>query len=174
MSKSTLGWVKALYILLAILYIITGIIFYVNPITSEYILGTFIGSLMLVYGVFIVITYFTSVSFKSVWALILGILMIVLGFLIWTDVFKTMNIVGVMVGIGFMLAGAFRCYQSFQFKDLGLSTWWLMLVLGILTLIVGCILVFNPSVSGGYFTILVGSSFLVNGISDLITGIFAL
>lgn len=173
MSKSTSGWARVLYILLAILYIIAGIYFFTNPVLGEYVLGNFIAAMMLVYGIMMVIAYFTATSFKSIWTLILGILMIVLGIVIFSNVFNSMNVLGVIIGIGFVCAGAFRIYQSFQFKDFGLSTWWLMLILGILTLIVGGILIFNPSTSGGYFAILVGSSFLVNGISDLITGLFA-
>ncbi len=173
MSKSSLGWARVLYVLLAVLYIITGIYFFTSPVLAEYVLGNFIGAMMLVYGIMMIIAYFTATSFKSIWTLVLGILMVVLGIVIFSNVFDTMNVLGVIVGVGFIAVGAFRTYMSFQLKDAGLSTWWLILVLGILTLIVGCILVFNPSASGGYFTILVGSSFLVNGISDLCTALFA-
>ncbi|MEY8381156.1 HdeD family acid-resistance protein [Ileibacterium valens] len=172
MSKSSFGWAKVLYILLAILYIITGIYFFTSPVLAEYVLGNFIGAMMLVYGVIMIIAYFMSSTFKSIWTLILGILMVVLGIVIFANVFDTMNVLGVIMGIGFICAGAFRIYQGFQVKDMGLSQWWMLLILGILTLIVGCILTFNPSVSGGYFTIWVGSSFLVNGISDLCTALF--
>ncbi|MCF0245234.1 MAG: DUF308 domain-containing protein [Ileibacterium sp.] len=172
MNKS-LGWVKILYILMAVLYIIAGITFFVNPITSEVVLGTFIGAMMVVYGIMMVVAYFTASNFKSVWALLLGIALIVLGLVVWTNLFDSMNVIGVFVGIAFLFSGAYKTYASFQFKDLGLPGWVWILITGIATLIVGGIMVFNPSVSGGYFTILVGASFLTDGIADLILGLTA-
>lgn len=168
MSKSSLGWVKVLYVLLAILYIITGLYALFNPVAFELTLGLFIGCMMIAYGVMMVIAYFMAAHFKSVWTLILGILLVVLGFVVASNLFESMNVIGIIAGIAFICSGAFKIYQSFQVKDLGIKSWWLVLILGICTLIVGGIMAFDPAASGAYFAIWVGCSFLVDGIDDLI------
>lgn len=173
MSKSSFGWARVLFILVAILYIICGIMMLNNPVEGIAAVGIFVGSLLLAYGAMLVISYFMSTYFKSIWALILGILMIALGFVVCGHLISSVNVMGVLFGIGFLCAGVFRAYQSFQLKDLGMSTWWLVLIMGILDAIVGAIMAFHVGMSGYYLAIYVGATFLVNGISDLITALIA-
>lgn len=173
MSKSSFGWARLLFVLVAILYIICGIMMLNNPVEGMAAMGIFTGSLLIAYGAMLVISYFMSTYFKSVWALILGILMIALGFVVCTNLVTSVNVMGVLFGIGFLCAGVFRAYQSFQLKDMGLSTWWLVLILGILDAVVGCIMAFHVGMSGYYLSVYVGATFLVNGISDLITALLA-
>ena len=171
--KQSLGWVKALYIIMAILQIIAGIVFFMNPFSSEIILGTFIGSLMIVVGGMTVISFFTVENLKSIWTILLGILMIALGFIIWNNLFDAMNIIGIFAGVGFLFSGVYKIVMSFKVKDLGISGWILILIGGIATCIVGGIMAFNPAISGTYFTIMIGATFLADGIADLMLGLTA-
>lgn len=173
MSKSSFGWARVLFILVAILYIICGIMMLNNPVEGIAAVGVFVGSLLLAYGAMLVISYFMSTFFKSVWALILGILMIALGFVVCSNLISSVNVMGVLFGVGFLCAGIFRAWQSFRLKDLGLSTWWLVLILGILDAVVGGIMAFHVGMSGYYLSIYIGATFLVNGISDLFTALLA-
>ena len=171
--KQSLGWVKALYIIMAILQIIAGIVFFMNPFTSEVVLGTFIGALMVVVGAMTVIAFFTVENLKSIWTILLGILMVALGFVIWNNLFDAMNIIGIFAGVGFLFSGVYKCVMSFKVKELGISGWLLILIGGIATCIVGGIMAFNPAISGTYFTIMIGATFLADGIADLMLGLMA-
>lgn len=173
MTNKSFGWARILFILVAILYIICGIMMLSNPVEGMVSLGLFVGSLLIAYGIMLAISYFMSTYFKTIWTLILGVLMIVLGFIVCGNLIDSVNVMGVLVGIGFLCAGVFRVYQSFQLKDLGVSAWWAMLILGILDAAVGLIMAFHVGMSGYYLGIYVGATFLCNGISDLVAAIFA-
>ena len=66
-----------------------------------------------------------------------------------------------------MVIGAFKIYQAFFLKDLGVRSWWTILILAACNLIIGLIMIFNLNDSGTLITLLIGSNLLVNGVSDL-------
>lgn len=172
MTSKTSGWVRVAYILLAVLYIFTGIFFMSYPGLSEISLGYCIAFMTIFYGGVVIASYFLNSTFKTIWSLIIGICMIIVGIVVMMNVPTSMSVIAVIVGIGYILVGVYKTVQSFSLKDLGLSNWWLALILGILTIIVGCILAFNPD-NGAYLAVLVGATLLVNGVSDLFLGFLA-
>lgn len=171
MTKSSSGWFKLLFILMSVVYIIAGFSFIMNPGISSLMLTSFIGWLAIVYGIMMIVSYFMSAHFKSVFALIMGIVVLVVGIVIVSNLFNAANVMGVVVGIAFLVAGCYKTYQSFQLKSFGFSSWWAVLISGICGLIIGCLMVFNPSVSGQLLAIYVGTNFLITGASDLVLAI---
>lgn len=167
MSSKSFGWYRVLLIVLSILYIFGGILIMMNPSWYAGPLVYMIGVMMLLYGCMMVAAYFMANSFKSIFTLLLGIALIILGILCCTNLWEASIAMGVLCGIGFTLAGAFKVYQSFMIKDFGVPGWWLVLVLGICNLIVGIIMLCNLGASGELISILIGCSLLTNGVSDL-------
>ncbi|UNT97241.1 HdeD family acid-resistance protein [Allobaculum mucilyticum] len=173
MSKSDFGWYRILFIILAILYIISGFMLIAYPSLFAGSMIYMIGFLCILYGCILVASYFMAVNFKSGFTLVTGGLLILAGVLISTNIFSASIALGVVTAIGFMLVGTFKIYQSIFVKNLGISSWWTVLVLGICNLIIGLILIFNLNDSGALITVLIGTNLIVNGVSDLMLGFTA-
>nr|WP_289753665.1 DUF308 domain-containing protein [Faecalibaculum rodentium] len=84
-----------------------------------------------------------------------------------------MNFLGILLGVVLLIGAGLRIWFSFEAKAIGVSSWWAILILGILQLVVACMFLFNPSQSGELLTVYVGALFLSQGLMDLSIGIFA-
>lgn len=173
MNSKSFGWYRVLYIILAVLYIFAGIMLIANPSAFAPMMIYLVGWMAVFYGIIMIASYFMATHFKTIWTLLLGFVLIVLGFLMMSNLFATSVALGVMAGIGFMLAGGYKIYQSFMVKELGVSSWWAILLLGICNLIIGFILICNLGSAATLLTILIGTNLLVNGVSDLMLGFVA-
>lgn len=171
MSKSSWGWYRILYIVLAVLYIFAGATLALHPRILAEAMFNMMGWLGVIYGVVLLVSYFMESNFKSVWTLISAIVLIVLGFIIIFNPFQSMIIMGALFAVGFIGVGVFKIYQAFFVKDLGVSSWWWVLLLAACNIIVGLIMMFNLGQSGALITMWVGINLLVNGASDLALGI---
>jgi uncharacterized membrane protein HdeD (DUF308 family) len=170
------GWTRAAYILIGILYAITGLYLFLYPSINVYSLGWVLGISLIVYGIFKVFAYFTYGSYKQIfrYELIVGILMIIFGIILVMNIGSGMNFLGILTGIALLVDAALRVYFSFEAKKEGISGWWTILVMAVITGICACLFLFNPSMSGVYLTMLIGAIFLSSGLSNLFFGIFAL
>lgn len=172
-TKTSFGWYRILYIILAIVYIFAGTMIIANPQIYAGPLIYCIGVLAIVYGGIMIASYFLAVNFKSVFTLIAGGVLVLIGILICCNLFEASIALGVIAAIGFMVVGAFKIYQSIFVKNLGISDWWMILILGICNLVIGCILIFNLNDSGALIAVLIGTNLIVNGVSDLMLGFLA-
>lgn len=170
MTKSSWGWYRILFIILAVLYIFAGIMLIANPAMFAGSMIFMIGWLAIFYGIILVASYFMATNFKTSFTLITGIILIIVGILIVCNLFEASIALGVVAAIGFLCVGAFKIYQAFFMKDMGVSTWWTILILAACNIIIGLIMMFNLQDSGTLITILIGTNLLVNGVSDLMLG----
>ena len=138
-------------------------------------LGMVLGAMFVGYGIVEIISYFSSGAFRSIfrYSLIMGIVLIVLGIVMFTNLVGTMNFLGILLGVVLLIGAGLRIWFSFEAKAIGVSSWWAILILGILQLVVACMFLFNPSQSGELLTVYVGALFLSQGLMDLSIGIFA-
>lgn len=173
MNKSSFGWYRVLYIILSILYMFAGMMLITYPGMFAGSMIYMIGFLAILYGCILIASYFMAVNFKLPYTLIAGGVLILLGILICCNLFEASIALGVIAAIGFMVVGAFKIYQAVFVKNIGISSWWSILLLGICNLIIGLILIFNLNDSGTLITVLIGTNLLVNGVSDLMLGIMA-
>ncbi len=167
MSKSEWGWFRVLFIILSIAYIFAGIMLMMYPQMFAGTMIYMIGFMAIFYGIMLIGSYLMATNFKSSFTLITGIILVIVGILISTNIFEASIALGVVAAIGFMVVGAFKVYQAFFLKDLGVSSWWTVLILAACNLIIGLIMIFNLNDSGTLITLLIGSNLLVNGVSDL-------
>lgn len=171
MSKSSWGWYRVLYIVLAVLYIIAGATLTMNPRILAPAMFNMFGWLAVIYGVVLLVSYFMEANFKSTWTLISAVVLIILGFVVIFNPFRSMVIMGVLMAVGFIGVGIYKIYQAFFVKDLGVSSWWWVLILAACNIIIGLIMMFNLDNSGALITLWIGINLLVNGASDLALGI---
>jgi uncharacterized membrane protein HdeD (DUF308 family) len=171
MKSSSLGWYKVLYIVLAVLYLFAGIALVANPAYFAPTMIYMIGWIAVFYGILITIGYFMHTQFKSVWTLVFGIALVILGIVIMSNLFSASVALGAFAGVCFIMAGVYRVYQSFLTKDLGIKSWWIILLLGIANLILGIILIMNLNAAAVYLTLMIGVNLICSAVSDFALGL---
>lgn len=77
------------------------------------------------------------------------------------------------MGFWVMAEGIIEIVSSIEYKRIGIPTWWLTLILGILGIIFGLLLVGNFGLSAAYMVILIATYCFMAGIV-LITLFFSL
>ena len=78
-----------------------------------------------------------------------------------------------MALIGFMeiINGAMRIQTAFDARRFGISRWWIMLAVAVLSVGIGGFLLFNPIKSSETILVIVGVSLLISGILHVITAL---
>lgn len=169
------GWTRVGYIVLGILYAVTGMYLFMYPAINTYTLGLVISISLIVYGIFKIVSYFTYGEMRSFFRynLIVGIVMTIFGLIMWMNIGAGMQFLGIMMGIMLLVDAALTIYFSLIVREVT-KYWWLILISSILVGICGCYFLFNPADSGVLLTSFVGAYFLVQGIQQIFVGIFAL
>ena len=171
--KSVLSkWWIAL--ILGILLIAAGVWMLQNP-------GDAVGVLAKVLVVVFILTGIYSVFYvldnkKNIpawgWDLAAAIIMVVVGIALLFAPVAQLGLVGGMFAAGVLLMGINSIESSLALKKIGVKTWWLTLIIGILTIVMAFMLAFNPVLNiltlgtwAGLATILKGVEFIVASIA---------
>ena len=163
------------YILMGIISAIAGIWLFMYPGLTTGTLGMTLGILFIGYGIVAIISYFGEGPYRKIFKfnLILGILLIIFGICMLMNIQGMMDFLGILTGILLLVDACFRIYVSMIAKGLGVTPWWLVLIMAVLQIVLALMFLFNPSASGEMFTMLVGATFLSQGIMDISIGFFA-
>ncbi|EUJ47239.1 HdeD family acid-resistance protein [Paenilisteria rocourtiae] len=158
---------RILVLLAGIAMVCLGIWFVAHPGISLLSFTLFIGTLMLMLGIFQIIQYFSNRSGQKVsgWILAEGILSVLLGITLLADQLEGTVTLVIVFGMWVLFAGIMRTIGAFDAKNEGVEGWGWLLTLGILGIILGFISLFNPIVGAIGIVILVGTFFIVQGIN---------
>ncbi len=163
-AKQSIGWL----IVLSIALIIMGILAIFAPVVASAFFTSTMGWIALISGIMMVVQSFRSKPVKGFWLnLIIGIAYAITGLYILTNVGKAMLVLTFAFGILFIVEGIFTIIMGFTNRS-GRSMSWLVVLNGIITLILG-ILVLNswPLSALWLIGLYVGISLLLSGISLL-------
>jgi uncharacterized membrane protein HdeD (DUF308 family) len=95
--------------------------------------------------------------------------MVVLGTVVLFHPENLMAFIAAAFGIAILFDGLFKTQIALDAKRFGIKDWWLILSLAIIAGIIGVALVFDSAFGAGVLTILMGVSFLSEGILNLYT-----
>lgn len=159
------------YIAVSVLFCIAGILFIALPEISTKIVGIEIGIAAIVFGIVKLIGYFSKDLYRLAFQFDLefGILMVVLGTIVLFHPKNVMAFIAAAFGIAILFDGLFKIRIALDSKRFGIKDWWLILSLAILAGIIGVALIFDSAFGAGVLTILMGVSFLSEGILNLYT-----
>ena len=159
------------YIVVSVLFCIAGILFIALPEISTKIVGIEIGIAAIVFGIVKLIGYFSKDLYRLAFQFDLefGILMVVLGTIVLFHPKNVMSFIAAAFGIAILFDGLFKIRIALDSKRFGIKDWWLILSLAIIAGIIGVALVFDSAFGAGVLTILMGVSFLSEGILNLYT-----
>lgn len=166
---------KISYAVISILFCALGLILVINPTVSALWIGTALGIGMIVFGIIKLLGFFSRDLFRLAFQydLAFGVLLIVLGIITLAHPNAAMNFLCIMFGIPVLADGLFKIQIALDSRKFGIPTWWLMLVLALLTCIIGLILTFCPAAGTQALLVLIGLSLLLDGILNLSVAICA-
>lgn len=163
------------YIIMSVLLCVFGVLLIADPDISLSVIGIVCGALFIVFGLVRLVGYFSKDLYRLAFQydLAFGLLMIALGIIMLLSPESLMNFICIALGLSIFADGLFKVQIAIDSKRFGLSTWWLILALAVITVVVGIVLVARPSDSSRVLIVLMGVSMLCEGILDLGTVITA-
>ena len=171
--KSVLSkWWIAL--ILGILLIAAGGWMLQNPADAVGVLAKVLVVVFILTGIYSV--FYVLENKKNIpawgWDLAAAIIMVVVGIALLFAPVAQLGLVGGMFAAGVLLMGINSIESSLALKKIGVKTWWLTLIIGILTIVMAFMLAFNPVLNiltlgtwAGLATILKGVEFIVASIA---------
>ena len=163
------------YIIMSVLLCVFGVLLIVVPDISLSVIGIVCGALFIVFGLVRLVGYFSKDLYRLAFQydLAFGLLMIALGIIMLLSPESLMNFICIALGLSIFADGLFKVQIAIDSKRFGLSTWWLIMALAVITVVVGIALVARPSDSSRVLIVLMGVSMRCEGLLDLGTVITA-
>ncbi|MCR4859068.1 MAG: DUF308 domain-containing protein [Bacteroidales bacterium] len=166
MKKST----KIFLALSGILLIILGVVCICNPAETLFTSAWLIGLLTLLSGIFTMIFTFRTQRFlpNSGSRMLSALLQIILGILFLSHKALLSASLPVIFAFWIIIEGITLAIESFDFKKVGFSAWWCILLLGICAAVLGYFGLRNPLASGSVLSTLIGLAVIAGGASYLV------
>lgn len=154
-------------IVLSIILMIIGIFLLIKPETTLYAISYFVGVVLIVWGLFPIISFLTNKESKKFMELsfVTGIIAFLFGIVIMIKPDMIGSIIPLLMGIWMIINGSIKLYYSFILnrESNAMSS----IIISLLMLIGGMVLVVNPFEGAIVLTQLIGISFIVYSILDL-------
>ncbi len=164
MKGSTVRWWLLIF---GILMAILGIVLFATPGMNTLVMAYVVCTLMLVYGIAEIAFYITHRKSQAVsgWLLADGIITAILGLLLMFMPGAQILTMSLMFAVWVLFTGVTRTSGAFAAKDAGSSNWGWVLAAGILGILVGVWLMFDPLLAVMTIGFLLPAAFVVQGIS---------
>lgn len=135
-------------IILNVLFLIFGIIIYLNPVITLELTGIILGIYMIIFGIFAIYEFIVRDN-NPLFALniLWGILSILTGLLVIINPFEIIKILTFALGIYLIIISVSKIIDSLNLKKYGYDGWSLMLVIAIILLVFGIFIMINPMAS---------------------------
>lgn len=160
---------KVNYTASALICVILGLVLLIWPGTTTQIVCMMLGIVLLIYGVVQIIVYLLSRerNIVSQGMMLLGIVVAVIGIWILLKPEMIIMAVPVIVGVLIVIHGLHNVVQSIALKKDGYERWWVAFLMGILTVVLGAVLIYNPFRVMDTVVRLIGIFLIYDGLSDV-------
>ena len=148
--------------------LILGLIVSFHPSGSLNVIAVLIGLLVLISGIFHLVRMFGSGESHRVWMGISGLLLIVLGVILIRHLDLTVAIIGLIIGIAWIIQGLSALAVGSSGETEGGRGWWIFF--GIVSLLGGIIIAAIPVKSVTVLAVLAGIWFIVQGLFEILDG----
>lgn len=157
------------YIVMSALFCVLGVVLFVLPAVSVAWIGRLLGIGMMVFGVVKLVGYFSRDLFRLAFQydLAFGALLIALGLVTLLHPNSAMSFLCIMFGIPVLADGLFKIQMAIDSYRFGVRSWWVVLLLAILTCVIGVLLVLRPGDGAQVLTMMMGISLFLDGVLNL-------
>ena len=160
------SWQSTLVVGVATL--ILGIIVSFHPTGSLNVVAVLFGVLMILSGIFHLIRVFDPEELNRVWAGISGLLFIVIGVILIRHLHLTRALVGLFIGITWIVQGLGAIIGGAAGARGGRG-WWI--TFGLVSIVAGIVVVATPTSSLNVLAVLLGIWFIIMGIFEIAGGL---
>lgn len=156
-------------IVMSVLFCALGALLLFMPELSASLIGVLTAAMLIVFGLIKLTGYFSRDLYRLAFQydLAIGILLVALGLMLLTKPGRAMDFMCLILGIAVASDGFFKVQMSLDAKRFGLSTWWLILILGVIAGIAGIAAAFHPVEGTKVLMMLLGASLLAEGLLTL-------
>ena len=158
------SWKGTLFI--GVITVILGLVVSLHPSTSLNVIAVLLGILMIISGIFHLVRVFDRAEPHRVWLGIAGLLFVVIGVVLIRHLHLTVAIIGLIIGITWIIQGVTALIAGFSGGSRGGNGWWIFF--GIISLIAGIVVVSTPVSAVNVLAVLVGIWFIVMGLFEII------
>src|SRR5215469_7219917 len=155
-------------VIIGVVTLILGIIVSFHPGGSLNVLAVLLGILAIVSGIFHLVRIFGRGEVHRVWSGIVGLAFIVIGVVLIRHLHLTLALVGLFVGITWILQGVSALIVAFAGGAREGRGWWIFF--GVVSVIAGIVVTASPVDSLTVLALLIGIWFIVMGIIEIIGG----
>lgn len=159
---------KANYTVSAVICMVVGLVLIIWPGTSTQVVCMVLGGVLLLYGIIQIVLYLIARE-RTLYLqgmLMLGIVFSVLGAWILFRPDVIIRTVPVIVGLIIIVHGIHNVTQAFDLKRMNYNRWWIALLFGALTVVLGVVLVRNPFTVVNTVVRVIGAFLVYDGLSD--------
>lgn len=159
------------YILISLMLCALGAVLIVCPGVSAGLLCKISGVIMLLFGAVKIIGYFSKDLYRLAFQydLASGILIMALGVIMIARTNVMISILCIIFGIYVLADALLKVQIAIEAKAFGISKWWLILAVAIVTGVAGFLLVLRPWESAQAVMVLLGLSLISEGLLNLTT-----
>ena len=162
--------IKIYLMLTAVLLIVLGFIFICNPIDTIASWAWLMGVVMLLSGVgTLCVSLRRQADIPNAGSTtLMAVLQIILGIVyLFNQGIAAMTLI-VMFAMWITVEGLQLAVMSFDYKRYGNKQWWLMLLMGIASVVLGFVAMLNPTATGATISVLIGLAIIFNGLVRLV------
>ncbi len=161
------GWQPTL--ILGVLTLILGLVVSFHPTGSLNVVAVLLGVLMILSGIFHLLRVFSRDEQHRVWLGITGLMFVVVGVLLIRHLHLTRALVGVIIGITWIVQGLTALIGGIAGDVREGKAWWI--AFGAVSLIAGIVVTVSPASSLTFLAVLLGIWFIIMGIFEIIAGL---
>jgi len=158
------SWQVTLF--LGVVTLILGLIVSFHPSGSLNVIAVLIGLLLILSGIFHLVRVFGPGESHRVWLGISGLLLVVIGVVLIRHLHLTVAIIGLVVGISWIVEGLSAIAAGFAGRSGEGRGWWI--AFGFISLIAGIVVTAVPVNSVTALAVLVGIWFVVLGLCEIV------
>ena len=163
-----LGW--QLQLLVGLVTLGLGIVLSFHPTTSLNVLAVIIGILLIVGGIFHVIRVLDPDEAHRAWAGVVAVVEIVLGVVFIRHLHLTRAVIGLLVGLAWIVQGVVALMAGILGAPRGSRAW--PIFFGVVSVIAGAVVVSVPASSINVLAMVLGIWFIVMGVLEVLGGLF--
>ena len=156
-------------VIIGVVTLILGIIVTFHPGGSLNVVAVLLGILAILSGIFHLVRIFGRGESNRVWSGIVGLVFIVVGVVLIRHLHLTLALVGLYVGLVWIVQGVVALVAAFAGGSREGRGWWIFF--GAISVIAGIVVVSTPVDSLTVLAVLLGIWFIVMGIIEIIGGL---
>ncbi len=169
----TLKNIRPDYLVRAIVLIVVGVILAVWTAASLDVMARMLAILLFIIGAVLIITYLVrkEKSFTISGGFVAGIIIAAIGAWIFANPGKFTDFIPKLFGIFILVSGLSNLGQTVSLIRYKSRTWWVSLIIALVTACLGAFLFFNPTNAKEIAVTLIGAFLIIDGVTNLITAV---